>query len=124
MSVAVKDHLENKPYPPKGTKDEDADQVELLDCGVVLDCTYLDHNDYVRMWSHMIQYIPAAALRDRVVEINVPFGKDDQKDDYSKGKSEKTNTTLLDACRAGKSDADEANRIYPVSAGTVAQYIS
>jgi hypothetical protein len=124
MAIAVKDHLDNKPYPPKGTKDEDADKVELLDCGVVLDCTYLDHNDYVRMWSHMIQYIAAADLRARVVEINVPFGKGDHKDDYSKRKSEKTNTTVLDSCRAGKVEADEADKIYNVSAAEVAKYIS
>jgi hypothetical protein len=113
ISRAVKDHLDTKPYPPKGTKENQADKAKLLPCGVILDCTYLDRNDYIRMWAHMIQTIPADDLRARVVEINVPFASTDKKADYSKGKAAPSNTTVLDSCR-GKVEGDEDGIIYAI----------
>ena len=122
IAASVRDHLDNKNYPRKGTKDDDNASKHLLLCGVVLDCTYLDHNDYVRMWTEMLQRMTAAELRERVVEINVPFGADAHKDDRSKpSRAERSNTVLLDKCRTHNTgEPDQANQIYNVSTTTLA----
>jgi hypothetical protein len=112
MALSVIDHLKSKKFAHRDTGVEQ-------DSGVILDCTYIDEYDYTRMWAILIARVAAADLRDRVVEINVPFVESARKPAVRGKKS--TPQSALDACRSNKES--ESFEIYPLQIASVVKVI-
>ncbi|MBL4648082.1 MAG: hypothetical protein JKY13_03920 [Gammaproteobacteria bacterium] len=91
-----------KQFPKEGTGGEydksGRNPTQMIDIGVVLDTSYLTQNDYVRLWSGLIQ---ANVAVDRIIEINSPYDVADvskRAASVAKG-GDKSNTTMLDGAR-------------------------
>jgi hypothetical protein len=113
MAASVIDHLKDKPFKHR-------DRDEIVPSGVILDCTYIDEYDYTKMWAILITRASADELRDKVVEINVPFTVGEFKP--VTGDKKGTPAAALDGCR-GRKDVEEFE-IYPLSIKRVATVVT